>query len=239
MNKVITGNVGSAVRLTSAFLVYEGSNGACYATAHAVDRDAGGAKAVIGAGRPVARGELLKALRALEDNSGAATAFLPATVLGLSNRAVTWWCPPALRRVFFESKELGNRSAVVPHPGLVFQASNDGFRVFSVKDAQRPGPDSPLFEPPYFNTWDNGLICIGTARVPSRIDVDSIAGWESGFFDSAFTHPNSGGKRIAYRNGEFAFWRDMLDGAFKAFPLEALVPTKGSVLKLINAGGAA
>jgi PRTRC genetic system protein B len=75
--------------------------------------------------------------------------------------------------------------------------------------------------------------------VPTRIDVNSICGWEAGFFDSAFTHPNNGGKRIAYAKGEFAFWRDMLDGAFSEFPLDALVPTKGTVLKLINAGGAA
>ncbi len=239
MSNVMTGKIGSAVRLTAAFLLYEGNNGACYATAHPVESEAGSNRAVIGAGRPVARSELVKALREIEDNSGAQTAFLPATVLGLSNRAVTWWCPPSARRVFFQSKELGTRSAIVPHPGLVFQASNEGFRVFSVKVAQRPGPDTPLFEPPYFNTWDDGLICIGTARVPTRIDVNSISGWEAGFFDSAFTHPNNGGKRIAYAKGEFAFWRDMLDGAFSEFPLDALVPTKGTVLKLINAGGAA
>ncbi|HKR46633.1 MAG TPA: PRTRC system protein B [Paraburkholderia sp.] len=239
MKNVITGKVGSAVRLTSAILLYEGSNGACYATAHAIDREPRSDRAIIGAGRPVTRGALVTALRELEDNGAAKSAFLPATVLGLSSRAVTWWCPPSPRRVFFENKELGKRTAIVPHPGLVFQASHDGFRVFSVKVAERPGPDTPLFEPPYFNTWDDGLICVGTARVPTRIEVDAIAGWEAGFFESAFTHPNHGGKRVAYKNGEFAFWRDMLDGKFSSFPLETLVPTKGTVLKLINAGGAA
>lgn len=179
----------------------------------------------------------MTALRALDENAAAKAAFLPATVLGLTRHAVTWWCPPAARRVFFRCEELGTRTAVVPHPGLVFQASINGFRVFSVNVPDRPGPDTPLFEPPYFNTWDDGLICIGSARVPSHIDVDSISGWESGFFESEFTHPNHGGRRIAYEKGEFAFWRDMLDGRFEAFPLDALVPTKATVLDLINARG--
>ncbi|WP_311773923.1 hypothetical protein [Paraburkholderia tropica] len=42
---------------------------------------------------------------------------------------------------------------------------------------------------------------------------------------------------MAYEKGEFAFWRDMLDGRFEAFPLDALVPTNETVLDLINARG--
>lgn len=239
MKNVVTGKVGSAVALTSAILLYEGANGACYATVHPVERQGRSERTVIGAGRPVTRDALVTALRALDENAAAKAAFLPPTVLGLNSRAVTWWCPPAMRRVFFKSEEIGRRTAVVPHPGLVFQAGIHGFRVFSVNVADRPGPDTPLFEPPYFNTWDGGLICVGSARVPTHIDVDSIAGWESGFFDSAFTHPNNGGKRVAYENGEFAFWRDMLDGKFSAFPLEALVPTGETVLDLIHSRGVA
>lgn len=70
--------------------------------------------------------------------------------------------------------------------------------------------------------------------MPKRIDVKSIAGWESGFFDSAFTHPNVGGKRLSYPNGEFAFWRDMLEGQFAdAFPEEVLVPMKASAQQVV------
>ncbi|MBU9212284.1 PRTRC system protein B [Burkholderia multivorans] len=237
MKDVVTGKVGSSVSLTSAILLYESPKGACFATVHPVEVPERSGRAVIGAGRPVSREALLQALRALNENAAAKAAFLPSTVLGLTSQAVTWWCAPAPRRVFFRCEELGTRTAVVPHPGLVFQASIHGFRVFSVKNCDRPGPDTPLFEPPYFNTWNDGLVCIGSARVPVNIDVDSISGWESGFFESEFTHPNHGGRRIAYEKGEFAFWRDMLDGRFEAFPLDALVPTNETVLDLINARG--
>jgi len=137
--------------------------------------------------------------------------------------------------VFFNCKELGERTKVVQHPGLVFQASRSGFRAFAVKGTERPTADTVLFEPPYFNTWDQGKICIGSAKVPRRINVGSIAGWEEGFFSSAFTHPNHGGKRIDFKDGFFAFWRDMLDGKFsKAFPLEVLVPMNKTVRQLVT-----
>ena len=225
--EVCTEQASATVRLSSALLLYEGENGACYATAHPIELLDEGGRPVIGAGRPVDRCALISALESLAESAAPAARFLPATVLGISASAVTWWHPPSRRRVFFECDELGKRAAVVPHPGLVFQAANTGFRVFAVKGDTRPLPDTPLFEPPYFNTWNHGAICIGTAPVPSKVDVDAISGWEAGFFDSAFTHPNGGGKRVEYAAGEFAFWRDMLDGKFKkTFPEECLVPTQ-------------
>ncbi|HDR8919717.1 TPA: PRTRC system protein B [Burkholderia vietnamiensis] len=235
MSGISTGRTGSDVALSHAFLLYTGKDGAHFATAHAVIADRKSGRPIMGAGRPLDRETLLQSLKQLAEHAAPRAEFLPATVLGVSPEAVTWWCPSAKRRVFFDCENLGKRSAVVPHPGLVFQASNDGFRVFAVACGDRPVRETPLFEPPYFNTWDFGAICIGSARVPKRVDVASIAGWEAGFFDSAFTHPNAGGKRIDYRNGEYAFWRDMLDGKFgDAFPQEALVPTKLTAGQLVN-----
>lgn len=235
MSGISTGRTGSDVALSQAFLLYSGRDGAHFASAHAVIDDHKSGRPIIGAGRPLDREALLKALKQLADQAAPRAEFLPATVLGVSPEAVTWWCPPAMRRVFFDCKNLGKRSAVVPNPGLVFQASNHGFRVFAVVSEDRPVRETPLFEPPYFNTWDRGRICIGSAHVPKRVDVASIDGWEAGFFDSAFTHPNAGGKRVEYQNGEYAFWRDMLDGKFgEVFPRETLVPMTVTVEQLVN-----
>jgi PRTRC genetic system protein B len=238
MNQIVTGAVGADVALSSAMLLYGKPNSDPeYATVHEILTDPKTLRPIIGAGRPLTCDALLGAVRSLAKEASPATEFLPATVLGLSMVAVTWWCPPTQRRVFFECEELGNRSAVVPHPGLIFRAGSNGFRVFAVKGSERPQADTPIFEPPYFNTWDRGSICIGTASVPKRIDVASIAGWEAGFFDSAFTHPNVGGKRLTYPNGEFAFWRDMLDGKFSGgFPEEVLVPMKVTAKQIVCGG---
>ncbi len=236
MSSIVTGATGADIALRSALLVYGSEDGtAKYATVHPVLPDPKTSRPIIGAGRPLDRDALLSALKQINEEAAPKAEFLPGNVIGLSPKAVTWWCPPALRRVFFSCAELdGKRSAIVPHPGLIFRASADGFSVFAVKGVARPSPDTPVFEPPYFNTWDQGRICIGTARVPKRIDVKSISGWEAGFFESAFTHPNAGSKRVNYPNGEYAFWRDMLDGKFAGvFPEDALVPMKASAQQVV------
>ncbi|CAG9255085.1 PRTRC system protein B [Paraburkholderia unamae] len=236
MSDVSIGQTGRDATLSSALLLYSGENGAYYATAHPIAADRVSGRPVIGAGRPLDRRALVSTLLQLDKSAAPKCEFLPANLLGVSSASVTWWCPPAHRRVFFDCKELGKRSRVVPHPGLVFQASVSGFRVYALKESARPSPDTPLFEPPYFNTWDQGQICIGSAQVPRRIEVDAIGGWEEGFFNSAFTHPNHGGKRVAYQDGFFAFWRDMLDGKFESFPLDALVAMKGATAGRLVAG---
>ncbi|AEA65848.1 PRTRC system protein B [Burkholderia gladioli] len=240
MTELSTAELSRAVELESAILFYAGRSGNQFATVHEIVHDRSG-RPVIGAGRPVDRDALIRALIQLDRNAAPKSEFLPPNVLGVSSTGVTWWSPPAMRRVFFDCSELGVRSAVVPHPGLVFQAAASGFRVFSTKTCDRPSADTPLFEPPYFNTWNDGQICIGTAKVPARIEVKAIEGWESAFFDSAFTHPNHGSARVKYTRGVFAFWQDMLDGKFgDRFPLNALVPTSYKVRRLVcgsNGGG--
>ncbi|RZT29087.1 PRTRC system protein B [Cupriavidus agavae] len=233
MASILTASRSHDVVLQGAILLYGTAPGSfSYATAHRVEPDDSG-RPVIGAGVPLNRMALIHAVREVAQNALPKGEFLPASVLSISPSAVTWWCPPAMRRVFFSCKELGKRTAVVPHPGLVFQASHAGFAVFALQGDDRPVPDSALFEPPYFNTWDHGKICIGSAHVPKQIDVASIDGWEASFFKSAFTHPNHGGKRLAYERGEYAFWQDMLDGQFTDYPKQVLVPMQNTLADLI------
>ncbi|MDR5826040.1 PRTRC system protein B [Caballeronia sp. LZ043] len=223
-----------AVTATNAILLYgRDAHSAIYGTVHPVTQGESG-RATIGAGRPIERKALFDCLRELAAHAAAPAEFLPETVLSVSQDAVMWWCRPAMRRVFFDCPELGRRSAVVPHPGLVFRAALNGFSVFALQEDGRPTPESRLHEPPYFNTWDGGKICIGSAHVPRRVDVASIDGWESGFFESAFTHPNHGGKRVSHCKGEFAFWKEMLDGKYgEQFPKEALIPMNLTLAELI------
>lgn len=227
---------GSEVSATSAILLYsQKTGGVIYGTVHPVSQPSDGDRAAIGPGRPIDRTALLSCLGELSANAAPKAEFLPETVLAVSQSAVTWWCRPGLRRVFFDCRELGKRTAIVPHPGLVFHAATNGFSVFALQGDGRPTPDSVLQEPPYFNTWDAGKICIGSAHVPKRIDIQSIAGWESGFFESAFTHPNHGGKRVNHQKGEFAFWKAMLDGEYPAeFPKDFLIPMKATLADLIR-----
>lgn len=231
MSDINIGQAGMAVQLRAAILLYGQSNQSfAYGTVHPVleasgKGNKGSVRPVIGAGVPLDRAALIACLQSLAQNAVAAAEFLPPTVLAVGPHALTWWCPPGQRRVFFDCKEIGKRSAVVPHPGIVFHATHDDLRLFALKGGERPQPSTVLFEPPYFNTWDDGDLCIGSAKVPRKLDVASIPDWEAAFFESAFTHPNHGKKRLTYKRGEFAFWKDMLDGNFgDKFPERVLVP---------------
>ncbi|KDP85573.1 PRTRC system protein B [Cupriavidus taiwanensis] len=234
MAEILTTSRSHDVVLQGAILLYGRAVGDfSYATAHRIETDGNTGRPVIGAGTPLNRLALIQAVRQVAEASLPKGEFLTPNVLSISPAAVTWWSPAAHRRVFFNCKELGECSAVVPHPALVFQASHTGFRVFALPGQERPVSATVLFEPPYFNTWDNGKICIGSAHVPKQIDVASIAGWESGFFNSAFTHPNHGGQRVKYKRGAYAFWKDMLDGKFPDYPRQVLIPMKRTLADLI------
>ncbi|MCK4118360.1 PRTRC system protein B [Ralstonia nicotianae] len=240
MAGILTASRSHDVALQGAILLYGPKEGEfSYATAHRILYEDGAARPAIGAGVPLNRKALIHAVAQVVAASLPKGEFLPPNVLSISTQAVAWWTPPAKRRVFFDCEELGARSAIVPHPGLVFQAVEGGFRVFSLHGEDRPTPDTALYEPPYFNTWDHGQICIGSAHIPKQIDVASMPGWEEAFFSSAFTHPNHGGQRVKFDRGAYAFWKDMLDGKFPEFPKEVLVPmnkTLGDLIARPNGG---
>ncbi|CAM2158361.1 PRTRC system protein B (plasmid) [Pararobbsia alpina] len=233
MSKIVAGAESELHAVRAMVLYGTSAQEIKYATVHDISIDDDTRVPKLGAGAPIDRIALTDALASLSREVTTKAEFVTPNVLSIGQHSIAWWCPSAPRRVFFNCGELGVRNERVPHPSLVFHASHGGFRVFALADDRRPDPSTPLFEPPYFNTWNAGKICIGSARVPDCIDVASIDGWESGFFDSAFTHPNHGGKRVADKDGEFAFWKAMLDGKFAEFPRELLIPMKRTLGDLI------
>ena len=115
----------------------------------------------------------------------------------------------------------------MPCPGLVFVVTTKAWKVFAFKGRQRPDADTPLSVAPFFNVWQNGTICVGSARLPKGDQVHNHLAWEEAFFRSYFTHPNIHTPRglTRYRAGPFALWRDLLDGRLSHFPTRTLVPT--------------
>src|SRR5581483_3602195 len=129
--------------------------------------------------------------------------FLPETVLYMDGELLLWWVPPAERHVVFKAVELGapERGEVVPHPALVFAASSTVWKVWAVKGRHRPTLHTALFQAPYFNVYENGDICRGSAQVPNGTTAEKIDAWNAAFFGSFFTHPNVQGKLVRYRGG--------------------------------------
>lgn len=224
------------LRLDQAVLIYKGASDSALATVHQVE-DVDG-EPVILAGQAMTPRAAIRLARALTKGI-AHGGFLPETVLYTDGDLLLWWVPPARRHIMFRAPELGapERGEVVPHPGLVFAASSSIWKVWAVKGKARPTLQTALYKAPYFNVWEGGDICRGNVPVPDGTTAEKIDAWNTAFLQSFFTHPNGKGKLVRYRGGAYAFWRDMLDGRFKAFPGRVLIDTKTTLGQLLGSGG--
>lgn len=226
----------TSIVLTQAILVYskEGPSNfssrsdALYATLHPVENFGTEAKPnfQLAAGRPLTREALLAMFEELAKKHSLNTDILPENVLSISADHMVWWLPAGERNVFFNTNELGKRSAKVPHPALMFAVAKGQWYVFALAANARPTAETVLQFAPYFNVYDSCAICTGSARVPRGISASATGEWEKAFFDSEFTHINGSQKKATHPRGEYALWKELLDGFYKMFPVEYLTPTK-------------
>jgi PRTRC genetic system protein B len=197
-----------------------------------VQTDAG---PIIGEGRGATKAGLLEMLECVKEAVRKPLELLHPNVIALTDDCMVWWEEAGPRRIAFQSKELGSRAAVVPHPALLFVVKGASWYVFALAENKRPTADTALYVAPYFNVWAGGAICSGSTRTPTKTDATNPDAWTKAFFESAFTHPNihALNQLVLWEHGCFAFWRDMLDGKFTSFPNEVLVSTNVTVQKLI------
>lgn len=217
------------LRLARAFLVYENrDHEAVFVSSHLIkvfEDETGKHHAQIQPGSPLSKNALFNALNELANQQHEKDSLLPTTVLCATYSHLIWWKPPSREVVFFQSPEVGSLGKEISHPGLLFRIHEGKWSVFAVKGKKRPDRNTVLYHAPYFNVYDDGGICIGTAKVPKTIHYSGIPEWEKAFFLSGFTHPNGHVKKVSYERGIFAFWKDVLDGKFKTFPTRYLVST--------------
>lgn len=239
----VTGSQPTA-NLKAAILIYQNTNAydsgkpLAIATVHSIE---GG---VVLPGQPVTR----QAIQELSDSllngekawleSGPALdtpLLLPPNLLALSATSMIWHWPSAVRPIFFSTgndqlDKLSGRK--VRHPSLLFQLSTDGFKVFALASSKRPGLDTPIHIAPYFNVYDNGSLCEGSAKMPKRIHPSSIEEAERKFFDSQFSHTNIHGSPLTkHKKGHLGLWQEMTKG--KTFPTRHLVPTGKTLAALL------
>lgn len=225
-----------AFTLKHAVLVY-GDARRSFATVHAPIQGADDAAPVLGPGTPVS----VSFLRALGDGLGAGLPLevLPPSVLCRTPDVTVWWRPAGVAPVFYnlakESKDDDalalKRSALqwssgrnLPHPPLVFKATRSALWVRALATNERPVASTRLYEAPYFNVAKDGMVCLGSMRRPSSRGVGALSQWESGFFDSEFTHPLAGTRMTAFPGGFAKLWVAIALLGLSAFPTCALAP---------------
>lgn len=168
---------------------------------------------------------------------GVPVEILPARVLVRTESLIVWWRPARQSRMFFVDhagdpvlQELNGR--LFPHPPLLFKSVGKHLWVRALPRNERPLADTKLCIAPYWNCYDNAVVCTGSMRIPQARTIAAIEQWEESFFRSEFTHAGGVRRRTRYRNGFLAMWQS-LQGK-DHFPCQYLVRAKQSLAQFVN-----
>lgn len=218
--------------LCHAVLVYSGSRRA-FATLHDVIKQEDAAP-LLGPARPLGLAFLRTLARGL--GSQVAAEILPANVLARTPEMLMWWSPAARRIMFFgeadgQARELNGK--VFPHPALVFKVRDGELYVRALARNARPDATTRLRTAPYWNVaGENGRVCLGTARAPEDLSVDSIPRWRDAFHNSAFTHVLGAVRLTSHPKGFLGLWRSLTGK--KRFPARYLTDARETLADFVK-----
>ena len=206
--------------LREALLVY-GDSQKSFVTRHDVtlQKDA---PPTLGPAQPLTVSFVESLVRCLSGISGAEV--LAENILAKSDRMIAWWTPAQRRQMFYQNSEgkvaeLNGR--IFPQPPLVWRVDSGDLIIRALTENKRPQPDTKLAVAPFWNLSDSGRVCTGSMRRPDGAAVSSIAGWERGYYESAFTHANVG-RLTRHPDGFEGLWSG-LAGKRRPFPRETLI----------------
>lgn len=119
--------------------------------------------------------------------------ILPTNILQINpseNGSVLWFTKSRKQQLYFtENLEISNGRAEVP--AMLWFANKRSLKIFALSSNQRPTEKTPLFYVPFFNVYENGIVCMGTVDVHIQNSTsleEFIKNWEDYFFNSYFSH---------------------------------------------------
>jgi PRTRC genetic system protein B len=200
-------------QLESAILVYADTGNRAQYAASVHDVELVDRRPVIKPGHPVTIQALEQLMRNLGRNVGAY--FVPENLLSVGLDRMSWWCAAGRRRIWFkpsrqddgkekELKALNGRH--VHHPPLLFVANARSLNVYALLRNERPRPDTIVYRAPYWNLSE-GHMCNGDLKLPI-CTPENIPGFETAFFNSAFTH-SSAGALTHHAGGHNGLWLEL------------------------------
>lgn len=95
----------------------------------------------------------------------------PHILYGLNRGGITavMWYRPAMKRSLNFSSQLKIKSSVfVNVPATLYLVKNKELYVFALMTDERPDLKTKLYNAPYFNIYEDGRVCLGTARVGTK-----------------------------------------------------------------------
>jgi PRTRC genetic system protein B len=217
--------------LREALLVY-GDRQKSFVTYHDVtlQKDA---PPPLGAAQPLTASFVESLVRSL--SGSCAAEVLPENILAKGDRMIAWWTPARRRQMFYQNSEgkvaeLNGR--VFPQPPLVWRVHSGDLMIRALTENKRPQSSTKLAVAPLWNLSDNGRVCTGSMRRPDGATVSSVADWERGFYESAFTHANVG-RLTRHPEGFEGLWSG-LAGKRKRFPLDTLIALPQTLSQFVS-----
>jgi PRTRC genetic system protein B len=122
-----------------------------------------------------------------------------------------------------ETRKLNGK--MYPHPALVFMIHGRDLFVRALAEDCRPKANTRLKSAPHWNTDSQGRVCLGSMRVPDEVNVNSLAGWETAYFASEFTHPSGAVRLTTHPKGFLGLWSNLM-GKKRSLPVEFLADCK-------------
>jgi PRTRC genetic system protein B len=163
--------------------------------------------------------------------------ILPERVIVRTLDSIVWWIPARERIMFFSDrgeddllKKMNGKR--YPHPPLLFKTSGTHLSVRALLENKRPKSDTKLYTAPYWNCYENGVVCTGTMKIPREKSVTALETWEESFFQSEFTHGAGVRNHVRYPGGFLAMWR-FLEGKTN-FPCRYLMTAKQTLAEFVN-----
>lgn len=238
-----TNQMDRRCELSAAVLLYRetGRNaystdgsGMSMATIHDICLDAQ-QRPLIQAGRPMNKDDLRKLTTELQDSQGRETVrWLDNSMLAMGGDRMIWWTPAQSVPMFFKTNTFDGKG-ICPVPPMVWMwVEGDGLYIYALRDNERPGQQTQLYQAPLMNIWARGKVCIGNAVLPPKETRWEPASWHAFMWGSNFTHPNfTEADRLTKGIEPTEFWRNQLAKPSKVFPKNRLVKVGAIIADLM------
>ena len=234
----ITQTFGTLYHPRKAFVIYEQHGAAKHIYIEAYDLDPDGQPINAHPLSVREAGKLCKALQTTDKNTNSflsSIGLLPKNLLYLKtdkNAYAVWYTARQQVKLFFR-QDLNIKSGMANIPALVWKATKNAIALYAVTDEEIT-TETPLYNAPFFNMYDDGRVCMGNVRLEIKKDCaleDFISLWQNAFFDSYFSHMIQGYNPI--KGNIVQLWKSLSDTG-KPFPEKKLVVTNRTLKDLFH-----
>lgn len=142
---------------------------------------------------------------------------------------IVWYVESQSHHLVFDDN-LSITNGMCHLPTLVFRLRGKDLDVFAVK-TNNPDANTKLFKAPFHNVYNNGNICMGSAKAKKSNDIIKLmSNYEKAFFSSKFTHLHSSGSPI---DGNLNTYLNALIKTKGKFDKSVLIPIKHTIKELV------